>query len=189
MGVIDVNTQWDWQTNRHRTTTLAMGTGTTEAIKLLWPKTNVWKLPGTGAYLHSLEKKSSGTFSIRKCFYDTHFGCWILSLTFVLPVPDILFFMLTLQLCSVHSWSDTFLFSPGRELIIMALFRIPWNSWRGSVTRGRGKGELLFSSVGPVKLIHGHWLRSLSKMHHILSQYRFEGIFGFVCAKFSKNYL
>ena len=51
------------------------------------------------------------------------------------------------------------------------------------------KGELLFSSVGPVKLIHGHWLRSSIKMHHILAQYTFEGIFGFVCVGFSKKYL
>ena len=51
------------------------------------------------------------------------------------------------------------------------------------------KGELLFSSVGPVKLIHGHWLHSTTKMHHILAQYMFGGIFGFVCAGFSKKYL
>ena len=51
------------------------------------------------------------------------------------------------------------------------------------------KGELLFSSVGPVKLIHGHWLRSSSTMIHILAQYRFEGMFGFVCGGFSKKYL
>ena len=52
-----------------------------------------------------------------------------------------------------------------------------------------GEGGLLFSSDGPVKLIHGHWLHSSSKMHHTLAQYRFEGIFGFVCARFSKKYL
>ena len=51
------------------------------------------------------------------------------------------------------------------------------------------KGELLFSSVGPLKLIHVQWLRSSSKMHHILVQYTFEGIFGFVWAGFSKKYL
>ena len=49
------------------------------------------------------------------------------------------------------------------------------------------KGELVFSSVGPVKLIHGH--RLSGKMNHILAQYRLEGIFGFVCARFSKKYL
>ena len=32
------------------------------------------------------------------------------------------------------------------------------------------KGELLFSSVEQVKLIHGHWLRPSSKMHHLLAQ-------------------
>ena len=31
------------------------------------------------------------------------------------------------------------------------------------------KGELLFSSFGPVKLFHGHWLCSSSIMHHILA--------------------
>ena len=51
------------------------------------------------------------------------------------------------------------------------------------------KGKLLFTSVGPVKLIHGHWLCSSSKMHFILAQYRFEGIFGFVFADFSKQHL
>ena len=51
------------------------------------------------------------------------------------------------------------------------------------------KGELLFSSVGPVKLIHGHWLCSSSKIQHILAQYRFEYLFGFVYAGFSKKYL
>ena len=50
------------------------------------------------------------------------------------------------------------------------------------------KGELLFSSVGSAKLIHVHWLCSSSKMHHILAQYMFEGIFGFVCGGFSKKY-
>ena len=32
------------------------------------------------------------------------------------------------------------------------------------------KGELLFSSVEQVTLIHVHWLRLSSKMHHILAQ-------------------
>ena len=32
------------------------------------------------------------------------------------------------------------------------------------------KGELLFSSVEQVKLIHGHWLCSSSKIHQILAQ-------------------
>ena len=32
------------------------------------------------------------------------------------------------------------------------------------------KGELLFSSVEQVTLIHVHWLRLSSKMHHILTQ-------------------
>ena len=49
--------------------------------------------------------------------------------------------------------------------------------------------EILFSSVGLVKLIHVHRLCSSSKMHHILAQWRVEGIFGFVCAWFPKKYL
>ena len=49
------------------------------------------------------------------------------------------------------------------------------------------KGELLFSSVGPVKFFHGHQLCSSYKMHHMLAHYKFEGIFGFVCAGFSKK--
>ena len=32
------------------------------------------------------------------------------------------------------------------------------------------KGELLFTSVEQVTLIHVHWLRLSSKMHHILAQ-------------------
>ena len=49
------------------------------------------------------------------------------------------------------------------------------------------KGELLFNSVEQVKLIHVHWLCPSSKMHHFLAQQRFDGIFGFVCARFPKK--
>ena len=40
------------------------------------------------------------------------------------------------------------------------------SSWRGSSL----KGELLFSSVEQVTIIHGHWLCLSSKVHHILAQ-------------------
>ena len=39
-------------------------------------------------------------------------------------------------------------------------------STRPSCLGGSAKGELLFSSVEQVKLIHVHWLRPSSKMHH-----------------------
>ena len=40
----------------------------------------------------------------------------------------------------------------------------PWNlKWGGTVELWLLKGELLFSSVGPLKLIYGHWLRSSRK--------------------------
>ena len=49
---------------------------------------------------------------------------------------------------------------------------------------------LLVQLIGEqVKLIHAHWLHCSCKMHHILAQYRCEGIFWFVCARFTKKVL
>ena len=42
--------------------------------------------------------------------------------------------------------------------------------WLLCIGKEARKGELLFSSVGRVKLIHGHSLRSSSKIHNILAQ-------------------
>ena len=60
----------------------------------------------------------------------------------------------------------------------------PYTLYTSDCLFSRIKGELLFSSVEQVKLIHGHWLCPSSKMHHLLAQQRFEGIFGFVCDGF-----
>ena len=78
---------------------------------------------------------------------------------------------LYLNVYNFHFFFSTFFFTD-----IEGIFTLLFQHWC--------KAELLFSSVGPLKLIHGHWLRSSSKMHYILAQYRFEGIFGFACVGF-----